>query len=61
MSTLEELQKLNDILYKAGLLETLCFALTDDKGHWYIEGEHVYYCWHSGSGKNNHWINPWKY
>lgn len=61
MSTMEEIHILRDTLYEVGLLETLCFTLTDDKGHWFIVDNNIFYTWHSGSGVNNSWINPWRY
>lgn len=50
MSTMEEILNQRDILYKIGLLETMCFQLTTNKGWWTVMNDVLLcLCWHDVS------------
>ncbi len=59
MSTLNGIYGLHDILFKMGLMETLCFTVTMGGDWWFIENDTLFYSHWNSTGKCNGIIEHW--
>lgn len=59
MSTLDDMKEVRDILYKIGMLETMCFTLTDDNRQWIMMDYSIFFSVGASSKKRVILINYW--
>ncbi len=60
MSTMDDIKEIRDILYKIGMLETMCFSLTGPDEHWSIRDYCIFYSVTRPSMKYKIMVDYWR-